>query len=384
MPHLPDAGLGRVHNDMVPGIMHPAEALTNPSPQNYGIMCEYNYNIWEAGFEPSRSRSCATVAHPSHMRNHQIRSNHQRRETDARGKRMRSDQTVEGQQRPVMTTKGEQESPASVIEALSMTSESSAASSLIPAWEARKKRKKHLDVLRRNRCWLPGQRDDSSLVRSASPSSSVGSSKNDNACADVSSSGRCPSHSESCDARSSVGGEDSAKRQHVLQVRQAETTQFQAVPDFPEVLHRVLSNSEENGSVIQWLQSGRAWRVVRWDALRRCVLPKYFVQLCQEDDGSGSIDAFLWNVRACGFEEIKAGPDAGAYTHGVSTTKHIPNIKIFEKLADDFTSVLLGTSQSFWSKCKRPFSVLRSKQGKHLETVNPRMCRNLLCRKTVS
>ena len=102
---------------------------------------------------------------------------------------------------------------------------------------------------------------------------------------------------------------------------QAEVAQYQAVLDFPEALHVVLSQSDANGSVLQWLSHGHAWRVVRWDALRRNILPRYFPQLCQgEDDGKngGSIDAFLWNVRVWGFEEIKDGPDVGAYAHRVS------------------------------------------------------------------
>lgn len=91
------------------------------------------------------------------------------------------------------------------------------------------------------------------------------------------------------------------------------------IPHFPSVLHAVLTESEFAGRVLQWLPHGQAWRVVRWDALRRQVLPKFFSQLREEDskDGSGSIDAFLWHLSAWGFEEVTDGPDAGAYSHVV-------------------------------------------------------------------
>jgi hypothetical protein len=84
---------------------------------------------------------------------------------------------------------------------------------------------------------------------------------------------------------------------------------------FPSVLHKVLDMPDAR-SVLQWLPSGEAWKIVRWDALRREVLPRYFPELCKGEDGS--MDAFLRQVRAWGFEEITDGDDAGAYRHLVS------------------------------------------------------------------
>lgn len=93
------------------------------------------------------------------------------------------------------------------------------------------------------------------------------------------------------------------------------------IPHFPSVLHAVLTESEFAGKVLNWLPHGQSWKIVRWDALRRQVLPKYFSQLREEDskDGSGSIDAFLFHLSAWGFEEVTDGPDAGAYSHVVRT-----------------------------------------------------------------
>jgi hypothetical protein len=90
------------------------------------------------------------------------------------------------------------------------------------------------------------------------------------------------------------------------------------IPHFPTVLHQVLSDKEcEN--VIQWLSDGEAWKVLRWDGLRRQVLPRYFADLRDENGGAcGTIDAFLFHLGAWGFEEIKNGTDIGAYRHDVS------------------------------------------------------------------
>lgn len=91
------------------------------------------------------------------------------------------------------------------------------------------------------------------------------------------------------------------------------------IPHFPSVLHAVLTESEFAGKVLHWLPHGQAWKIIRWDALRKQCLPKYFNQLREEDskDGSASIDAFLWHLSAWGFEEVTDGPDAGAYSHVV-------------------------------------------------------------------
>jgi HSF-type DNA-binding len=83
------------------------------------------------------------------------------------------------------------------------------------------------------------------------------------------------------------------------------------VKDFPLTLHSVLSDTEFAGNVVRWLPDGKSWKIVRWDALRRQILPKFFPTL-------NSIDAFLSHLHIWEFTEITDGPDAGAYTHMVS------------------------------------------------------------------
>lgn len=81
-----------------------------------------------------------------------------------------------------------------------------------------------------------------------------------------------------------------------------------SVTHFPTVLHKVLADEACAGSVVQWTEDGEAWKVLRWDALRRQVLPKYFANLTDEHGkGSGTIDAFLWHLTAWGFEEKQDG-----------------------------------------------------------------------------
>jgi hypothetical protein len=87
-------------------------------------------------------------------------------------------------------------------------------------------------------------------------------------------------------------------------------------------LHEVLSDPEYAGTVLQWLPDGEAWKVLRWDALRRQVLPRYFADLRDENGTScGTIDAFLWHLTAWGIEEVKDGTDVGAYRHDVSESR---------------------------------------------------------------
>ena len=87
----------------------------------------------------------------------------------------------------------------------------------------------------------------------------------------------------------------------------------------PTVLHTLLAGGPgipEN--VVQWLPDGKAWKIIRWDALRRQMLPKFLPNL-QDEDGkvASSIDAFLWQLSVWGFQEVQSGPDAGAYSHEV-------------------------------------------------------------------
>lgn len=189
-----------------------------------------------------------------------------------------------------------------------------------------KKRKKHLDFLRKNN-------DDKTTEGQLQPCHvspvSHGSVE-----------GRTVSHEESTPERPRRMGADterSSSYDSKDSPYQKETTQELldsskihnatdiavpsqvVIPHFPSVLHEVLSDPEFAGSVVTWLPDGESWKVLRWDALRRQVLPRYFSTLRDEDgSGCGTIDAFLWHLTAWGFEEIKDGSDVGAYRHEVS------------------------------------------------------------------
>jgi HSF-type DNA-binding len=82
------------------------------------------------------------------------------------------------------------------------------------------------------------------------------------------------------------------------------------IADFPLLLHSVLSDAEFENNVMKWLPDGKFWKIIRWDALRRQVMPKYFPSI-------DSIDIFLLHLQSWGFNEITEGPDAGAYSHMV-------------------------------------------------------------------
>lgn len=99
---------------------------------------------------------------------------------------------------------------------------------------------------------------------------------------------------------------------------------YTMIPQFPSLLHWLLSdvpslrNQVFDPTVLQWVSHGQAWRIVRWDFFHRNVLPAAFPQLSLDtNDRSGSIDAFLWQLNSWGFEEIKDGPDVGAFAHTV-------------------------------------------------------------------
>lgn len=83
------------------------------------------------------------------------------------------------------------------------------------------------------------------------------------------------------------------------------------VPHFPSLLFDLLKDPVASENAIQWCADGRAWRIVRWDALRKSILPKFF--------GGASVDSFLADISAWGFEEVAYGADAGAYVHTVSS-----------------------------------------------------------------
>jgi hypothetical protein len=134
------------------------------------------------------------------------------------------------------------------------------------------------------------------------------------------SSGESTSRTPSYDLKDGIVLPDSAKISNTKDIDIAPPAHV-IIPHFPSVLHSLLTESEYAGTVVQWLPHGQAWKIVRWDTLRRQALPKYFPQLVEENGGknpSGSIDAFLWHISAWGFEEVSHGPDMGAYANVVS------------------------------------------------------------------
>ena len=103
---------------------------------------------------------------------------------------------------------------------------------------------------------------------------------------------------------------------------------YQIIPQFPSSLHWILSEHSSPArsskfdvdfSVLQWVSHGQAWRIIRWDAFHREVIPALFPQLVSNATDTGSIDAFMWQLNAWGFQEIKDGPDIGAFAHSVSS-----------------------------------------------------------------
>lgn len=85
----------------------------------------------------------------------------------------------------------------------------------------------------------------------------------------------------------------------------------------------MLLSSASTDKAIHWIEHGKAWRIVRWEALRRDILPQFFPQLREEDGAAASIDGFLKHLKAWGFEEIISGPDAGAYSHEVRSQDRV-------------------------------------------------------------
>lgn len=83
-------------------------------------------------------------------------------------------------------------------------------------------------------------------------------------------------------------------------------------------LHRILSeeSSEAATRALEWLEHGKAFRVLRWDALADKVLPELFSDKDMEVDAL--IYAFRGQLKDCGFVEVKRGKDYGSYCHEVS------------------------------------------------------------------
>lgn len=176
------------------------------------------------------------------------------------------------------------------------------------------KRKKHLDVLRRN----GDHQADGELVISSRPPYHVSPVSSASLGSNIDGHPSDPNmQSDSFELKE--GGQVLPASSQVRDAADiAASGTHMDIPHFPSILHTLLGHHDFK-NVFQWLPHGKAWKVVRWDALRRETMPQHFPHLCQETDGSGkpigSIDGFLRHVRGWGFEEIKDGPDCGAYHH---------------------------------------------------------------------
>ena len=127
---------------------------------------------------------------------------------------------------------------------------------------------------------------------------------------------------------------------------------------FPNVLHKLLSKTSDrqgdaNNKIslaMEWLDNGKAFRILRYDILCTEVLPKEMPMLCSdkkkmtmmqdgiyksesrddeqtkaEEEGSEQVysddewvESFLWFVKSYGFEEVMSGRDKGSFRHEVS------------------------------------------------------------------
>lgn len=169
----------------------------------------------------------------------------------------------------------------------------------------RVKRKKHLDFLRRNGDNNPDMAEPTASSSTDSPDHQ-----------------RHPCHisplSNSSNMTNSTAEVTNSTTTSALRTPSYDLKEGQEItttPDFPSVLHKLLGHHSFT-TIVQWLPHGHAWRVLRWDALRN-ILPIHFPHLGGGNESGGSIDKFLLQVRSWGFEEIKDGPDVGAYCHMV-------------------------------------------------------------------
>ena len=117
-------------------------------------------------------------------------------------------------------------------------------------------------------------------------------------------------------------------------ISRPQKSMYQMILQFPSLMHWILSETSTqissskfnvDLSVLQWVSHGQAWRIIRWEAFHREVLPAMFPQLISNATDSGSIDAFLWQLRAWGFQEIRDGPDIGAFAHTVRSRVTVHN-----------------------------------------------------------
>jgi len=107
---------------------------------------------------------------------------------------------------------------------------------------------------------------------------------------------------------------------------------------FPSQLHDFLNkaHSQHAGVIAEWLPHGCSWRLLRWDALKKPILSKFFPQCVtnssamtstteersndDNDQDQANVDTFTWQINAWGFEEIRSGPDRGSFRHDVSVS----------------------------------------------------------------
>ena len=207
--------------------------------------------------------------------------------------------------------------PSGVLPTVS-SSASTSSSSTVPL----KKRKKTLDILRRQQHQTEVEKDACHVSPVSHDSSNPSSSSTRTQSYDSKDLG---ASSLSSKGESTQELLDSSKVLNTAQIGAGDTIPVAQVliPHFPTVLHKVLADKElatdNKGAVIRWMPDGEAWKVENWNAMRKKVLPKYFSELRDENGTAcGTIDAFLHNIDVWGFEEIKSGPNAGAYHHNVS------------------------------------------------------------------
>jgi hypothetical protein len=133
---------------------------------------------------------------------------------------------------------------------------------------------------------------------------------------------RSTSRVQSYEAKEETG--ESVPKESFSSSLESSPTRTVAIPHFPSALHWLLTEAPAHldvpefalvHTVLHFLPHGQAFKIARWDALRREVIPNFFPQL-------EGVDDFLWLLTSWGFEEIKDGPDVGAYAHTVCTRKH--------------------------------------------------------------
>lgn len=81
------------------------------------------------------------------------------------------------------------------------------------------------------------------------------------------------------------------------------------IEPFPEKLHRLLMEAEQNGQqeIISWTGDGKSFEIHKPDRFFKEIVPKYFKQ--------SRLSSFKRQLNLYGFELIAAGPARGGYSH---------------------------------------------------------------------